>query len=262
MRTRFKLGMAVGAIALGFAAAKPASAAITNGGFEGFPDFTGWQTTGNTTIQASDFRVPAEGSQQGLLATGPGATTGGSNPVTAASLETFLGLAAGTLAPGMNATEGSAIKQTSITAAAGDTITFSYDFATNEPRVQGNNDFGFVTLNGVLTKLADTTDATNAPPAIDISGNNAGINSFARETGYKTFTLTIAAAGTYTLGFGVVDVQDTAVDSVLLVDGITQQAGGGGGVVIPLPAGLYVLPLGLALAGLYSAKLRRAAAAV
>jgi hypothetical protein len=259
MRNRFKLGMAVGAIALGFAAAKPANAAIVNGGFEGFPDFVGWQTSGNTTIQAGDFRVPAEGVQQAVLATGPGATTGGSDPVTAASLETFLGLAAGTLT-GAGATEGSAIKQLTISGNAGDTITFSYDLATNEPRLQGNNDFGFVTLNGVLTKLADTTNATNAPPAIDGSGNNAGINSFARETGYQTFTLTLAASGTFTLGFGVVDVGDTLVDTALLIDAVTQKEGGGGGTTIPLPAGAYVLPLGLALAGLYSVKLRRATA--
>src|SRR5690242_92342 len=122
MRNRFKLGMAVGAIALGFAAAKPANAAIVNGGFEGFPDFVGWQTTGNTTIQAGDFRVPAEGAQQAVLDTGGGALTGGSAPVTAAALETFLGLSAGSLT-GTGATEGSAIKQLTINANAGDTVT-------------------------------------------------------------------------------------------------------------------------------------------
>jgi len=250
--------MAVGAIALGFAAAKPANAAVVNGGFEGFPDFLGYTTSGNATIQAGDFRTPVEGAQQAVLATGPGATTGGSNPVSAASLETFLGLSSGALT-GSGATEGSAIKQLTINAVAGDTLTFSYDLATNEPRLQGNNDFGFVTVNGVLTKLADTTNATNAPPAIDILGNNAGINSFGRETGYQTFTINLAA-GLNTIGFGAVDVGDTLVDTALLIDNITQQAGGGGGTTVPLPAGTYVLPLGLALAGLYSVKLRRAAA--
>jgi hypothetical protein len=263
MRTRTKLGMAIGAVALlGVAAAQPAKAAVVNGGFEGFPDFTGYTIIGNDTIQAADFRTPAEGNQQALIDTGLANVTGGpGNPVTAGQLETFLGLSAGSLT-GLGATNGSAISQT-ITAGAGDTITFKYDLFTQEPTTAGRNDFGFVTLNGSVVTLATASGALLPPPAITGTGDNAGINSFAgvRETGYNMFTLTVGAAGTYTLGFGAVNVGDTNGQTGLLVDAITQVGGnGGGGGGVPLPAGMYLMPLGLALAGLYSVKLRRTAA--
>jgi len=260
MRTRFKLGMALGAVAFGLAAANPAKAALVNGGFEAFPDFTGYTIIGNDTIQASDFRVPAEGLVQAVLATGPAATTGGpANPSNAAAIAAFIG------AGSVSGTEGSAIKQVYTTATSGDTITFKYDFATNESRPSANfNDFGFVSVNGVITKLADTTSAFVSPPAITGSGDNAGINGFAAETGYQMFTLTLGGAGSYTIAFGVMDVGDTTTDSVLLVDNLVATAGtgggGGGGGAVPLPAGMYLMPLGLALAGLYSVKLRRTAA--
>lgn len=264
MRTRTKLGMAIGAVALlGVAAAQPAKAAITNGGFEGFPDFTGYSIIGNDTIVAGDFRTPPEGVQQALIDTAQANVTGGpGNPVTAAALETFLGLSAGSLT-GLGATNGSGIKQVSITGTAGDTITFKYNLFTQEPLTAGRNDFGFVTLDGTLVTLATATSATLAPPAVTGTGDNAGINGFAgvRETGYLMGTIVLPTTGTFTLGFGAVNVGDTNGQTGLLVDAITQVPGnGGGGGGVPLPAGMYLMPLGLALAGLYSIKLRRAAA--
>ncbi len=265
MRSPFKLGLALGAAAFfSVAVASPSKAAIVNGGFEQFPDFTGYFTAGAATIQASDFRVPVEGFQQALISTAPAGVTGApANPVTASALETFLGLGAGSLTS-QGATNGSGFKQTTIAAAAGDVISFKYDFYTQEPRPTTSNDFAFVVLNGVLTKLADVNTAVlGAPPATTGSGDNAGINGFAgvRETGFLTSSVTVGAAGTYTLGFGVVNVLNTNVQSGLLVDAITQAAGpgGGGGAAVPLPAGVYLMPVGLALAGMFSAKMRRPA---
>jgi hypothetical protein len=264
--------MALGAAAFGLAAAQAAHAGIVNPSFEESPDFNGYVIIGNDTIMASDFRVPADGLLQAVLSTGPQGTTGGpANPATAASLESFLGMSSGSLT-GLGATEGSAIKQTITTATTGDTLTFKYDFATNEKpgvilvngvaqgvAVGSFNDFGFLTINGVLTKLADTNSTLGPPPAITLGGDNAGINSFLSETGYQMFTLTLGGPGTYTIGFGVADVGDTTTDSVLLVDNLGLRPGqsGGGGGGVPLPAGMYLMPLGLALAGLYSGKLRR-----
>jgi hypothetical protein len=277
MRRGFKLSLAAGAMALGLVAAKSSQAAVTNPGFEGSPDFTGWNTTGNTTIQASDFRVPVEGTVAALLYTGNGAVTGGSNPVTASALDTFLGLSGANSAVGQGGTQGSAIQQTSISVAAGQVITFSYDFTTQEPAVGGNNDFAYLEVNGAnFTKLATVAGSTfGAPPATVLSGplagNNAGINSLAgiRETGYKSFSITFTNAGTYSIGFGVVDVGAAGGPSGLLLDNFAQVngptaipgivIGGGGGSGVPLPAGMYLLPLGLAVASLYSLKLRRAA---
>jgi len=264
MRKRFKLGMALGVIALGFAAAKPAQAAIVNPGFEDSPDFNGWTTVGNTTIQDSSFRVPAEGSLDALLSNGPGGATGGSAPVAASALDTFLGLSAGTIM-GLGGSNGSAIKQTGISGNAGDTISFKVDFMTNEGIPSTFNDSAFVVIDGVITKLADTHSTFVAPPAI-AGTDNVGINSFltpaGKETGFLSGSVTLASGGAHTIGFFVINVPptDTNVSSAMLVDALVQTPGNGGGGGVPLPAGMYVMPLALALAGAYGLKLRRTAA--
>ncbi len=273
MRTKFKLGMALGVlVALGLSASQPVSAAIVNGGFEQFPDFTGYTTAGNATIQASDFRTPVEGVQQALISTAPGAVTGGSNPITATALDTFLGLSGSNSTASQGATNGSGFKQTLVSIASGDIVTFKFDFYTQEPRPTTRNDFAFVSVNGVLTRLATVnTAALVAPPATTGIGDNSGINSFAGvlETGFLSFTIGAAqglVVGNNTIGFGVVNVFDTNVQSGLIVDAIVQSAGGpgGGGPIggggVPLPAGAYLMTLGLVTAGLCSTKLRRTAA--
>jgi hypothetical protein len=267
MRKRFKLGMALGAMALAVAAGKPAQAAVTNPGFEDSPDFNGWLTTGSTAIQDVGFRTPIEGSLEAVMSTGPSAGIGGSgSPQTAASLETFLGLSAGALsvAGGGPAFNGSAIKQITVTGNAGDTIGFKYDFFTTETRPATTfNDFAVVTLDGVAVKIADVNGATLAPPPIGGGGENAGINAFlgqtGKETGFLSGSVTLASGGTHTLGFAVVNLTDADNASGLIVDAITQTPGTGGGGV-PLPAGVYLMPLGLVAAGAYSLKLRRTAA--
>src|SRR2546421_1590066 len=41
-----------------------------NGSFEGFPDFTGWQTAGNDLVLARDFHAVPDGAAQAVLSTG------------------------------------------------------------------------------------------------------------------------------------------------------------------------------------------------
>src|SRR5438105_10604173 len=55
MRNRFTLGVAFGALVVLGLVAQPAKAVIVNGSFEDFPDFTGWVTIGNASIQQADF---------------------------------------------------------------------------------------------------------------------------------------------------------------------------------------------------------------
>jgi hypothetical protein len=266
MRKRFKLGMALGAMALAVAAGKPAQAAIVNPSFEDSPDFNGWTTAGSTAIQDLTFRTPPAG-DPGLFAvmsTGPSAGIGGSgSPQDKATLAAFLGVTSAQLdaAGGGTAFTGSAIKQINISGNAGDTIGFTYDFFTNETRPQGTfNDFAFVVVDGVVHKFSDVNAAANALPAVDGGGSNQGINAFGgTETGYLTSSIVLASSGTHTLSFGVENLGDINGASGLIVDQITQTPGTGGGGV-PLPAGMYLMPLGLVAAGAYSLKLRRTAA--
>ena len=194
------------------------AASVTNPGFE-TGDFTGWATIGNTSVETAAFGTgPAEGSFQALLVSGSG-----SGPAAnLVDLEGFLGLTPGSLNGLGNGgvTQGSAIKQ-AITAAAGDVLTFSWNFLTSESTPSSFNDFGFFSVvNGSadLTTLANTNSVFQLSPI-----------PFFEETGYQSFSYTFASAGTYTLGFGVVDVGDTSFNSALLLDGFSSTP-------IPTPA--------------------------
>ncbi|QEH39250.1 hypothetical protein OJF2_78650 (plasmid) [Aquisphaera giovannonii] len=132
-------------------------------------------------------------------------------------LDVFLGLQDGDLSglgngPVLN---GSALMRT-ITVSAGTTLSFDYNFLTNEPMtspLDAVNDFAFLTS----PQLSDFAD-TFSPLASSSTG-------FLRETGYKTFSETFAMAGTYTLGIGVVNVTDGLNDSALLLDNFRLSTG-------------------------------------
>lgn len=179
------------------------AASVTNSGFE-TGNFTGWTTTGVTTVVGNEIGTsPVAGNFQALLST--------AGTVSDSALETFLGLSSGSLDSlgNGNATAGSAIKQT-ITVTAGEVFSFSYNFLTNEATPSSFNDFGFfsvVNANQSLQELADTS-----------SSFITSLTSFNEETGYQPGSFTFGNAGTYTIGFGVVDEGDSIVDSALLVD--------------------------------------------
>jgi hypothetical protein len=196
----------------------PGSAPITrvapvNGDFSATPDFAGWQTSGNEMVQAADFHSIPDGKTTQAVITNAQQPNNGTLPVTAANLETFLGLGAGALSStGSTAVNGSAVKQ-NVTGKGGDVITFKADFLTNEA-VKTNRDYAFVTitLNG-KTQLFKLTGALKATVITDGSG-------FASETGYHTYAVLLPKSGQYTIGYGVVNVGDSSFASDLLVDNV------------------------------------------
>ncbi len=97
-----------------------------------------------------------------------------------------------------NATNGSGIS-TTLEVNAGDVITFSWSFDADD--YTPFNDFGFVVIDGVATKLADISQ---------VGSYNA--------TGWATFTYVATADGPLTIGFGVMNTGDSGVDSHLLID--------------------------------------------
>ncbi|MBX9255663.1 PEP-CTERM sorting domain-containing protein [Desmonostoc muscorum CCALA 125] len=95
--------------------------------------------------------------------------------------------------------EGSAIKNT-ITVAAGDALSFDWNFRTNETV---NKDFAFLLVDNTVIKLADFTDATQAD------------SPFLQQTGIRSYTF--STPGTYSVALGVVDVDDYGITSALEV---------------------------------------------
>jgi hypothetical protein len=180
---------------------------LTNPGFE-TGDFTGWSTTGSAQIKTSAFGTgPTEGQYDALVTNDSGPESG--------SIETFLGLSAGSLATLVsNVTNGSAIKQT-VTVSAGMKLTFDWNFLTTEAVGETfYRDFGFVSITpvgsgGTLVKLADTTSSLVTAPAS---------TGFFDMTGFKTFSFTFTTAGTYVIGVGAMNAGDETTNSALLVD--------------------------------------------
>lgn len=184
--------------------AAPSQAAVVNGSFE--QGLFGWQSTKSVgSIDSSIGVNPTDGYFQTSLVTKSSAP--------AASIEKFLGLTRGSLSTLGNgvAKGGAAIKQT-FTASAGDVVSFDWNFLTDEgtPNAR-NNDFAFFSLNG-LKELADTKVSF-----VD------SLSPFREETGYQKTSYNITTAGTYTLGFGVINSGDRKVQSGLLIDNVSSE---------------------------------------
>ncbi|MBD2440585.1 PEP-CTERM sorting domain-containing protein [Nostoc sp. FACHB-110] len=181
----------------------PAYAGLRNGSFE-TGDFTGWSTTGNTSIKTASFgSQPKQGNFQALVS-----TTADGRTATPGELEDFLGLEPFSL-DNINGPifSGSALQQ-EFSAVAGQTLSFNWNFLTNEASQSPNfNGFAFVKINKSTQKLADTF-STLIPSS----------TFFVSETGYRTFSYTIPTTGNYSLGIGVATVGDAFGGFGILVD--------------------------------------------
>lgn len=206
-------------LGLSFLPAKIAQATVLNGSFED-GNFSNWNTTGQITVDTSSFGVnPINGNYQAVLKTcfydtNSQACDDNISLSNVTELETFFGFQ-GTELSKLGATEGSAIKQ-SITVNNGDILTFDWNFLTDNEPDQTYNDFAFFTLDNTLISLANTESTFNINPSYSF---------LAKETGYQPYSHIFTSGGTYTLGFGVVDVDksnggDTTVNSALLIDNI------------------------------------------
>jgi hypothetical protein len=188
---------------------------------------------GDAGITSSYFTINAtQGSNQLLLTTinntsdaSSGRTHQFSDAVPNSSLDTFFGGLASTQPKDgtLTSQEGSGFSIDLGVLTAGTTISFDYDFLTDEApsNIGGRNDFAYVVQNiGVSTTSTTITDRNTAT---FVATSGAG-NPFALETGYKTFSLTVATTGDVKLGIGVSDATDKAGPSGLLVDNIQVNA--------------------------------------
>lgn len=223
--------------ALALLCAHSASAQVSNGSFEqGGGSFASWVVSGDGFIADSSLGSgPTDGSFDALLSTatdGSGGVVPPGNGVSPAALETNLNLTLGSLSNVGNGTAviGSAITQV-VTLNVGDTLSFDWDFLTNQayddgtgnaiPPSLNNDDYSFVSIAPVgpasssVTKLADIFAPNTITPSLN--------NPYIAETGFKTFSWVAPTTGQYLLGIGVVHMtigQEDGVNSGLLVDNV------------------------------------------
>jgi len=257
-----------------------AGAQVTNPGFEDATAFNGWNTTGDAQIQTSALGiVPPEGVNQAFLATFTNASStppvAGGSGVSEATLTAALGLNAGDLASfsGGNIDMGSGVVQT-VHLEAGQTLTFKWDFLTNQVFNDGdpgdsfapdpaNNDFAFASIvptggGGTIFKLADTfdgfVDGTGSAGFLSGLVPTSLLTPFFSETTYRTFSWTAGATGDYLIGVGVAQVTavgavDNGVNSGVLADDFQ--------VSNPVPEPASMVGLGILCAGLLRRRGRR-----
>jgi|GEM_PF-5811882 len=192
-----------------------AQATLVNPGFEA--GFTGWNTTGQTTVSG----FANEGTASANLVAGTTAI---------GSVESSLGLTAGSIdaatADGTNGTgkptDGAAIWQ-STTASNGEVFEFAWYHVDNDGA--GWND----------TSIA----ALVTPTSQQIITLGDGSLNFGT-SGWMTGSLTAPEAGSATLGFVMFNQGDTSVDSEVFVDSTS----------VPAPGVLSLLAMGLVGLGL------------
>ncbi len=197
---------------------------VPNGDFESTtPLFQSWGAAGTRWILAGyDAQTPpTSGNFVARLDT---------NGTNGSSLASFLGIPVSTLdslSSGTPVLSGSAVRQT-ISVAAGDTLSFDWNFATNEPTPNAaRNDFGFVTFtSGGSTMLADTFFNPFLP--MQQTGTTFSGGTFLEESGFQQYARTFTAPATITIGLGSANQGTTSNQkSALILDRVQLTHGAG-----------------------------------
>ena len=225
----FSKGLAALAVALlGLAVVQSVSAQRIQGFEPGDPSVTG---SGDASVRGiTEGIAPKEGLFQYVLTTisstdGSGLTPYASDALAHPGLQNFYNAInpATTDNVGLSDSEGSGAYFTFTLAAPG-TISFNYDFLTNEDPsapadraiailYNGAAGSGTAIIGGVQTIATSASATTVLPTGVKFAFHTAN--------GYNnTFSINIAAAGTYTLALGVFDISPGNADqnSALLVD--------------------------------------------
>lgn len=197
-------------VGLGAASAYAAPITFSNGDFEA-GNLSGWNTIGSviatpsttvTTYNSVVWTVNAAGNFMAQLQSAGAAVS---------TIESTLGVAAGTLnalntnPDGGALTNGSALYR-SFSANAGDTLSFAWNYVATD--YIPYNDPAFALLIGPSASTTVLASINGLGTAVGTSGNS----------GWMNFNSTIGTAGNYTLAFVTTNDKDTILNSFLHID--------------------------------------------
>lgn len=229
-------------------AAGSSAAPLQNGDFSA-ADLSGWLAIGDTAVYNCLAGCPPSGNSfQAFLGTSAALSLyalGFAPAVPVATLESTLGIASGALdalkmpTDTGNVVFGSAISQTFDVANPGDKVMFYWNFMSDEQSNPMGNDFAFVLIDGTPHLLGNS-----------FSPSGPTVTPFIMETGFQAETFSFATAGTHSIAFGVVDVNDALGASGLLIDNVQ---------VVPVPEAHTWVMMAAGL-GVMSVWMRRRAA--
>lgn len=190
---------------------------IVNGNFN-TGNLSGWSSAGWANVVGPQGSVipPSGAAHQALIASGDEYTG-----IAVGDLESNLNLPAHAIHAALpnngDPTVGSAIWQT-FTATAGSSVSFNWNFATNE-EIPTDYDAALYTLRAGSSpaqafELADTSQSS-------VVNHSASGSPFETMTGYRTVTIPITTTGTYTIGFVSMQTEDDEVESGTYITNVT-----------------------------------------
>lgn len=239
LKNETKLGLAVASIfAMFCTAAGAAPVALVNQGYESL-GLAGWTFTngiGNVAATA-ETSIVAGGNEWVITPYETQMAQLNSSGTSISNLDAFFGLSADTINAAVvgDAINGAGIKQ-SFAGLSGDTVTQFWDFVARDSSTFLANDSAFVVVNGQVTVLASIQDG-----GIEVGSYG--------HSDWQSFTYTLPADGTYTLGFGVVNTRDRVAPAALFLDNQLVSSVPDPVSSVPEPATYTMLIAGLGLLG-------------